>query len=162
MRKLVVMVLFGCLLCGCTGQEVMETVADELAVPVLTQLREVYVSLPENAVAPVLGNGSTQIYYSDDYEIILETVSSGNLDGTIRSLCGYDPEKLTILQTQRNGTDCYEFVWACAGETGERLGRAVILDDGHYHYCMSVLRDAQGEQKSQIVWDQVFTSFTLV
>lgn len=162
MGKLVVMILLGCFLCGCAGQEVMETVADELVVPALAQLREISVSLPDNAVAPAAGNGGAQIYYSDDYEIVLETVSSGDLNGTIRAMSGYGPEKLTIVQTRRNGADCHEFVWACAGETGERLGRGIILDDGHYHYCMSVLRDVPGEEKSQIVWDQVFSSFTLV
>ena len=66
------------------------------------------------------------------------------------------------MQTQRDGVDRYEFVWVSAGEKGERLGRAVILDDGNYHYCMSVLRDADSTEKTQIVWRDVFASFTLV
>ena len=38
---------------------------------------------------------------------------------------------------------------------------AVILDDGHHHYTMSVLRNADTAQKSAVVWDSVFTSFRL-
>ena len=55
----------------------------------------------------------------------------------------------------------YEFVWAAAGEDGERLGRGVILDDGSYHYCLTAMRPADPEKTSQIVWSQVFQSFGL-
>ena len=58
-------------------------------------------------------------------------------------------------------SDRYEFVWVSAGETGERLGRGVILDDGSYHYVMTVLRDAESTENSQIVWNDVFASFRL-
>ena len=57
--------------------------------------------------------------------------------------------------------DRYEFVWVSAGEKGDRLGRGVVLDDGSYHYCMSVLRDADNPKKSQVVWSDVFSSFSL-
>ena len=46
-----------------------------------------------------------------------------------------------------------------AGETGDRLGRAAILDDGNYHYCMYAIRD-QGD--TDIVWRDVFSSFSLI
>ena len=55
----------------------------------------------------------------------------------------------------------YDFVWASAGENGDMLGRAVILDDGNYHYCLSVQRPADPEKTSQVVWSQVFQSFSL-
>ena len=47
-------------------------------------------------------------------------------------------------------------------EKGDMLGRGVILDDGSYHYCMSVLRSADGTKKSRIVWSDVFGSFGLL
>lgn len=92
------------------------------------------------------------------YEIMLETLAAGDLDATIQSLSGYEKEQLTVLQTRQEDADRYEFVWTTTGEKGDRLGRAVILDDGDYHYCMSVLRDA-GD--TQIVWRDVFGSFSL-
>ena len=48
-----------------------------------------------------------------------------------------------------------------AGEQGERLGRGVILDDGDYHYCLTVLQDADVTD-CQIVWSEVFRTFDLV
>ena len=75
--------------------------------------------------------------------------------------CGRGKEELTVMETQQGDYKRYEFVWAAAGETGEQLGRAVILDDGNYHYCLSVLRPANPEVPSQVVWSQVFQSFSL-
>lgn len=150
------------LLCGCGSKETLETVADDLIQPVMAQPRQIAVDLPEGAVAPVLESDSEQVYLCEDYELIIETMSSGDLDATVQSICGYAMEDLTVLQTQQGDAKRYDFVWASAGEKGERLGRAVILDDGSYHYCMSVLRDAEDTEKTQIVWRDVFHSFALL
>lgn len=161
MKRCVLLILLMLTLCGCAAEEVLETVSDELALSAMAQPREITVNLPDNALSPVLESDSRQVYLSEDYEIILETLSGGDVDATIRSLTGYEKDKLTVMQTQWDGVERYEFVWAAAGETGDRLGRGVILDDGNYHYCMSVLRDAQGQKMSQIVWRDVFASFQL-
>lgn len=161
MKKYAVSLLCALLLCGCAGEETFETIADEVLVPVMAQPREISVQLPDNAVAPVLGTDSAQVYLSTDYEIILETLSSGDINATIQAISGYEAEKLTILKTRQGDADRYEFVWACAGESGDRLGRAVVLDDGSHHYCMSVLRDTGDTGESQIVWSEVFDSFAL-
>lgn len=136
----------------------METVSDEWVLPVMAQPGEIFVELPEGLVAPVLQQDSRQLYMGPDYEIMLETLSAGDLNATIRALSGYEKEQLTVLKTQQGDTDRYEFVWTAAGEQGDRLGRAVILDDGTYHYCMSVLRDP-GD--TPVPWKNVFGSFSL-
>lgn len=154
------LILMTILLCGCTTQETFETIADEPVRTVMAQPREISVRLPDNAVAPVLEGETEQVYMSEDYEIVIETLSAGDLDATIRNICGYGRDQLTIMETQWDDVTRYEFVWAAAGEKGDRLGRAVVLDDGQFHYCMSVLRDA--ETVTQVVWRDVFASFTLV
>ena len=159
--KFVMLCLMVLLLTGCGEQETFETISDEPVQSVMAQPREVSVRLPDNAVAPVLENDAQQVYLSDDYEIILETKEAGDLNATIRALSGYDKEKLTVMETQWEDVTRYEFVWVSAGEQGDRLGRAVVLDDGNYHYCMSVLRDAEEPKMSQVVWSDVFSSFTL-
>ena len=162
MKKIGCLVLVMLLLSGCAAEETFETVADELVQSVMAQPREISVHLPENAVSPVLEGEGEQVYLCESYEIIIETLASGDLTGTIQAVSGYSKEELTILETQWQDVTRYEFVWAAAGENGDRLGRAVILDDGQYHYCMSVLRDAETAEDSQIVWSDVFNSFTLV
>jgi len=161
LKKIAAMVFCAVLLCGCAAEETYETIADELAVPAMAQPREMLADLPNDAVSPVFSGEASQLYVSEGYEMVLETVASGDLRATIRSISGYEKEKLTVLETMQGDTARYEFVWVSAGEKGDRLGRAVILDDGNYHYCMSVLRDADMETKSQIVWDEVFGSFSL-
>lgn len=151
----------GLLLWGCTGEPTLETIADEWVQSVMAQPRQIQVDLPEGALAPVLDSDSEQVYLSDDYEIIVETLSAGDVNATMEHISGYSRDNLTVMQTRQADADRYEFVWASAGEDGERLGRAVILDDGNYHYCMSVLRDADTTKTSQIVWSQVFDSFCL-
>lgn len=161
LKKAIALLLSALLLSGCTAEETFETIADEIVLPVMAQPREITVTLPDNALAPVLAEDSAQVYLSDDYEIILETRSAGDLNATIQALSGYEKDQLTVLNTRQEGLTRYDFVWSCAGEAGDRLGRAVVLDDGQYHYCMSVLRNADSMEKSQIVWEEVFQSFTL-
>ena len=162
MQKIAMALLLALLLSGCGAKETLETVADDIPLqPVLAQPAQISVRLPDNAVSPVLESDTQQLYFCEDYEIAIETRSSGDLSGTITALTGFAPEQLTVMHTSPEGVDRYEFVWAAAGEDGDRLGRGVVLDDGSYHYCMSVLRDAENPKKSQVVWSDVFSSFAL-
>lgn len=159
MKKFIWMILLAALLTGCTAEETLETVNDEWVVPVMAQPREISVRLPEEIVAPVLEQEGRQLYMGPNYEIMLETLPSGDLNATIRTLSGYDREQLTVLTTSQGDWDRYDFVWTMAGEMGDRLGRGVILDDGDYHYCMTAVRD-KGE--THILWRDVFGSFSLI
>ena len=160
MKRWILVMVMPLLLLGCSGEETFETVADEQILSVMATPRQILVELPENAVAPILSGENAQLYLCQDHEILLETLPAGDLQKTIRTICGYEKENLTVMQTQWDDVSRYEFVWAAAGENGDRLGRAVILDDGQYHYCMSVLRDAWGEN-NEADWNQVFSSFSV-
>ena len=159
MKRWIWMLLLAAILCGCKAEETLETVSDEWIVPAMAQPREISVRLPENTVLPVMEQDGSKLYMGQDYEILLETLGSGDLNATICTISGFAKEQLTVLETRQADADRYDFVWTAAGERGERLGRAVILDDGNYHYCMTVLRDAE---ESIIVWQDVFSSFALV
>lgn len=153
--------LLALLLAGCAQQETMETVADVWDTPVMAQPRQVNLELPGGAEQEALETGSGRLYLSEDYEISVETLDAGDLDATLKAVCGRTREELTVLETVSGGVKRYSFVWAAAGEDGDRLGRGEILDDGNYHYCLTVLRPAEPERDSQIVWSQVFQSFSL-
>ena len=161
MKRCVCLALVALVLCGCQSEETLETVNDEWIVPVMAQPRELALKLPEDAALPVLEQEDRRLYMGEDYEIMLETLASGDLDATIRNLCGYDRDALTVISSNPQGLKRYDFVWTAAGEGGDRIGRAVILDDGTYHYTMTVLRSAESVEQSQIVWRSVFESFTL-
>lgn len=159
MKRLVWICLLAALMAGCTAEETLETVSDEWVVPAMAQPREVSVRLPEDTVLPVLEQDNRRLYMGQGYEIMLETFAAGDLNSTVRTLSGYEQEQLSVIETQQGEAKRYDFVWATTGESGQRLGRAVILDDGDYHYCMTVLRDP-GE--THIVWRDVFGSFSLI
>ncbi|MCI6956476.1 MAG: hypothetical protein SPI15_06780 [Candidatus Faecousia sp.] len=162
MKKLFWVLLPLLLLAGCTARETMETLADVPVEGMAAPQRQISVNLPDEAAVPTAESDSGRIYLCKDYEIIIQTLEAGDLDETIRTLSGYDRDSLTVVKTRVEGADRYDFVWATAGETGERLGRAVILDDGNYHYTMTVLKDAEATKKTQVVWRTVFESFSLV
>lgn len=161
MRILVAALLALGLLSGCASEATFETVADVWADETLPPPASICVALPGETALPVMESDSGRVYLSNDYEVYLQTVEAGDLEGTVKSMSGYSPDQLTVLTTTRDGMDRHEFVWACTGETGDWLGRGVILDDGNYHYTMTVLRSAETLETSQVVWDGVFNSFRI-
>lgn len=161
MKCFLSVLMMALLLSGCKAEETMETIADEWAVPVMAQPKEISVSLPGEAAMPAVESDSGRIYVCEDYEIVIQTYPSGDLNATIQELSGYSRDDLTIVETVQDGIDRYDFVWASAGEGGDQLGRAVILDDGDYHYTMAVTRPSNTTETSQITWSQVFSSFAL-
>lgn len=164
MRKwgCIFLLLLTALLTGCGREETMETIADVYAEPAAATPKRISVELPDDVVAPVMESTSEQVYLCNGYEIVIETRDGGDINGTMQAISGYEKDDLTVMTTQDGNAKRHEFVWASAGEEGERIGRAVILDDGDYHYCMTILRDADTTEGSQIVWGNVFDSFRLV
>lgn len=160
MKRILLVLLMSLLLAGCAEAELGETVADvwQEAVTVAAP-RETRLELPGEAVACAMESDTGRLYFGDGYEVMVQTLSSGDLDATIRALTGFDREDITVLQSQSDPKR-WEFAWASAGEGGERLGQGVVLDDGNYHYCLTVLQDADDDD-CQIIWSQVFNSFEL-
>ncbi|MGM9605023.1 MAG: hypothetical protein ACI3XG_08150 [Faecousia sp.] len=161
MKKMGFLFLAALLLAGCGRVEAAETVADVWEEPIsVAAPREVRLELPGEAVACAMESDTGRLYFGDGYEVMVQTLSSGDLDATIRELTGFDRENITVIQTQAEYPKRWEFAWAAAGEDGERVGRGVVLDDGNYHYCLSVLQDADDDD-CQIIWSEVFNSFDL-
>ena len=159
MKKVILLVMLMGLLTGCGGEETLETVSDELVVPVMAQPGEILVDLPGEAAMPVSESDSGRLYLCQDYEIALQTLSSGDLDATLQSVTGYGKEDLTILETLRSGLPCYEFTWTCAGENGDRIGQGILMDDGNYHYVVAVMGGEHAAGEMTDVWQNVLDSF---
>jgi len=158
----IVCILLCLLLSGCGTEQTGETISDELLIPVMAQPGSISVELPGETALPVVENDSGRVYVCNDYEIVLQTLAGGDMEETFKTVTGLIRDDLTVMETFLDGISRYEFVWAAVGESGDRIGRGVILDDGNYHYCMSILRDTEGTEKSQVNWDQVVSSFRIV
>ena len=162
MRKLWIVLPLVLLLMGCGEKPTMETVTDLPAEPVVSTVRRVQIQLPKELSAPTLQEESAgQLYICDDYSVTLQTVSSGDLQKTIRDATGMAQDTLQIQKNQQGDTKRYQFVWSTNGETGTQVGRCCILDDGTYHYVLTALADEGVAGDLQPVWREMFTSFCL-
>ena len=149
------------MLSGCAAQETYETVMDVWQEQQTPPPRAIAVDLPGETALPVMESNGGRAYVTSDYEIYIQTMPGGDLSATMEAMSGYRQEDLTVMTTLQEDATRYEFVWASAGENGDRLGRGMILDDGNFHYCLSVLADAEDAQNCQQVWEELFTSAVL-
>ena len=161
MKKIGIILLFSVLLAGCAAEDTFETVADEWVQSVAAPVRDVILPLPEEAAAPVSARDNGTLYQCDGYEIMVETLPSGDLDATLQTVTGYGREDLTVMETRSGGIKRYDLVWSCMGEAGELVGRACVLDDGDYHYVLSVLADADRAGKFEEAWNDLFSGYSL-
>ena len=162
MKRIIVILMMLLMLTGCAGESTYETVNDELELLPTPQMQQTVVELPPEAASPTIESGSERLYMCGNYDIRVQTMESGDLEATVKAVSGFDMDSLTVIQTMRDGRDCYEFVWACSGEDGQQVGRATILDDGNYHYVLSVMGDADHAWENYPVWLSMFQSFSLV
>lgn len=162
MRKWCVLLLLAFCLTGCTEAEVFETVEDEAVQPVMAEPGEISLSLPEEAVLPAMETDSGTLYMCRDYDVMVQTLESGDLDRTVRQVTGYGVDDLTVITTAKGDMDCYEFVWTAAGDSGEQVCRGMVLDDGNYHYVLMAMTDAELVYEYQEIWNGLFESFALV
>lgn len=161
MRKLTWILALLLMLSGCGREETFETISDVPVEATLAQPREVWVSLPEQSALPVMDSENGQLYFCEDFEVAIQTLEAGDVSRTVETLSGFGREDLTVIETSRDGIDKYEFVWTMAGELGQRLGRATVLDDGAYHYCLVATIDAELISEYQEVFNGIFESFQL-
>lgn len=152
------------LLCltGCGKTEVFETVQDEAVQQVAAEPRQINLSLPDEAILPSMETDSGTLYMCRDYDVMVQTLESGDLDATVRQITGYGRGDLTFISTERGDMDCHEFVWTAAGDTGEQVCRGMILDDGSYHYVLTAMTDADLVYEYQEIWNGLFETFSLI
>ena len=149
------------LLTGCAGQQVFEQLEDVYAPQAAPDPKKIGLSLPEDAASQVLAGSSGVLYFCDGYEISTETLAAGDLEQTILSLTGFQREDLTLLETKQDGAARYECVWTSVSGEGQQVNRAVILDDGSYHYCVCVSADARNAGALQDTWQALLGSIVL-
>lgn len=150
------------LLSGCSVQPTFETISDQMDAPVVAQMRQLQLTLPKEATAPTLQSEENgMLYLCDGYTLTVQTMDAGDLDATLRALTGFSREQLTVMQTNRQDAKCYECVWSAVGEGGDQVARTVILDDGNYHYAVSVMADFASAGDLAKTWKQLLDSVAL-
>ena len=161
MKNLCVLLIIALLLCGCGAEQTFETVADEMVQQVMAQPREVSLTLPEETLLPAMESDGRTLYLCSGYDVAVQTFSGGDLDATVRQVSGFGAVELTIMETKAGENQCYEFVWTAATDLGEQVGRAMILDDGIYHYTVTATAPAEKAAEYQEMWNGMFESVNL-
>ena len=161
MKKICMMMALLLLLCGCSTEGTFETVTDEMVLSASAQPREILLTLPKETMLPAMETDNGTLYLCDGYDVAVQTLESGNLDHTIRQICGFGSEDLTIMQTQSGEFNCYDFVWSAATDLGQQVGRAKILDDSSYHYVLSACAPAKDAEEYYEIWNGIFESFAI-
>lgn len=161
MKRILIAGLLIFFLSGCRAQETFETLDDVYSPQSSPTPANVDFLLPEDAATPVFRGDGGKLYFCDGYEIMVETLEAGDLNRTVTNLTGHSMDSLTILQTGNTQAQRYECVWTAAGEGGDQVGRTVILDDGSYHYCISLIALANDAGSLQETWQEIASSFQL-
>ena len=147
--------------CGPEETPVLETVGqdacEQQAKPAAGNME---LMIPEEAVAEAMADGSGgELYTWDDHTLQLQTLESGDIRRTVESLTGFDYDSLTVMASKKGDLTYYQTVWSAAGEEGTLLGRALIADDGYYHYCVSLLSPETSD--SGEVYDRICATFSV-
>lgn len=160
MKKLIAVILFAILLVGCADQPVFETLGEVPVEGTIPQPQEILVELPGELSQPVLQSEDTgKLYICEDYTMTLQTLEGGDLERTLRHCTGYEKEDLTVISTQLGDVRKYETAWTATGEGEPQIGRLAILDDGSYHYVLSVMAPSQEAGGLQESWQYLFDTF---
>lgn len=162
MKRLRIILALSLLLTGCGAQQTFETVDDVQAAPVMAQMQKISFVLPDEAAVPAIENGDGEkLYLCDGYTIAVQTMEAGDLGRTLRQLTGFDRDQLTLMQTEQTGIKRYDCVWSAAGEGGDQVCRAAVLDDGSYHYAVTVMAEFSTAGDLTETWRTILNSVSL-
>ncbi len=161
MKKAVCLLLMLLFMAGCGAEETFETISDEIPELAPALAREIRLILPLEAAVPASETENGKIYLCDGFEVALQTLPSGDMNATVQSISGFTREDLTIIESGRDDYTRYDMVWSCAGENSHRIGKAAVLDDGNYHYVLSILADEDRVAEYAGVWQEMLDSYSL-
>ncbi len=161
MKKILFLLVMIVLFSGCGAQQTFETVSDVPSAQTIAQ-KQVVLQLPEDASVTVMENDNAdRLYLFEDYTLTVQTLPSGNLDQTLLELTGFSQDTLTLMKTSAGDIDRYETVWTAAAEAGDHVGRVLVIDDGQYHYAISVMAEASRAGELNDTWQEIFSSVML-
>ncbi len=159
MKKICWILVLMLLLSGCRAAETFETLGDVDMAPAVQQRQELVVSIPDPA--EVLQSDSGTLYLCQDYSLTVEVLSAGDLNATMKNLTGYGTDALTVISTAAGDCSRYECVWTAAGEGGDWVGRSLVLDDGTFHYCITMQYSAAQAAGMQETWKEITDSVSI-
>ena len=162
MRIWMVLLAVVLILSGCTTRQYYETMSDCFSEPEKAKAGEVSLLLPVSAeVVKAEHETNGKLWLCEDYWVCLQTMDSGDVEKTVREVTGYSLQQLAMICVDNDGQKRYEFVWCSAGENGQQMNRGVILDDGAYHYTLTLHSDADSAGDLIDQWQNITATFAV-
>lgn len=162
MKRIFALVISIVLLSGCSAQETFETVNDNLHC-VAPEVRDIALTLPGDASVMTFESGERdKLYICDGYTVSVCVMDSGDINKTLVQTTGFPRDSLKIVETAVNGMKRYDGVWTCAGEQEEQVGNVTVIDDGAYHYVMTILGNASDSGDMAKTWNKMKRSFGVI
>lgn len=160
MKKLLIIILMLCLLTACGGGQERETLQDEY-IPLQEMPMQVSLTLPEDATMQTIAGAEGKLYLCGSFTATVQTLQGGDLSRTVADTTGYDFSRLNLIKTEKDGITCYRCSWTTAGEGGQQVARTLILDDGNFHYAVTVMASEENAGELSEIWQEIFNSVTL-
>lgn len=162
MKKVCVVLLLMFVLTGCSAKPAYETLGNVWDDPVSAPQLSLQLELPEEAALMAMDTDKNEkIYLCNGYTLTVQTVPSGDINRTLQQTTGFTKDQLTVMKTQQENAARYMCAWSSAGEGGQQVGRAAILDDGSYHYVVCVMADAEDAGILTSDWQEILNSVSL-
>lgn len=162
MKKWLLLFVVMCLLTGCSATQTFETVGDEALIGTAAPVKQMQLSLPEEAAVPTMESAAGSIYLCDGYMIAVQTLAGGDLGRTLKTLTGFTEDRLQMIRTEQAEMVRYDLSWSAAGEQGDQICRCVLLDDGAMHYAVTVMAPAENAGSLKDTWQDLMASVRLV
>lgn len=160
LKKLLIITLMLCLLTACGGGQERETLQD-VYTPQKETPMQVNLTLPEDATMQTITGTEGKLYLCDNFTVTVQTLLGGDLSRTVIETTGYDLDRLTLIKTEKDGITCYRCSWAAAGEGGDQAAQTLILDDGSFHYAVTVMASEEKTGALTEVWQGILRSVSL-
>lgn len=170
-KRLILACMAACaaLLCACSVQTrtAWETVDDEIAADCASWqsgAKIISFEVPAGAGAQELdGSGARQVYAAADgaYEIVAEVLLDTSVDSVVRSLTGFPPERVQVVETRCGELPEYQFAWYAGSDEGGRLYRVDVVLEEPYCYTLLFSTSEQSGTKYDSIAARVFASMSL-
>lgn len=153
--------------CAAQPQTAWETVDDELILECTSWqagARQISFDVPDGAVAQSYAEDSArQVYAAEDgaYEIVSEVLLDTSAQSIVRNVTGFEPERVQLVETRRDGLTEYQFAWYSGSDEGGRLYRADAVLDEPYCYVLLFSASEQSGTKYDSTAAEVFASMRL-
>ena len=162
MKILLIFVLLLYSMAGCGTQVVYETIGNSCEEPQpVAQPCELQLRLPEGTVMETMDADGSGYYTLGQWEIWTRVLPGGDLHQTLQTIAPVDPDGLTLIKREINGYECVETTWSAAGEEGESVVRAGVIQDGGYHYCICLCVPQSDAREAEELFGQIFRTAVL-